>query len=268
MMQSLPLAVLTRPAGRNEALSQRLAQAGWEVTIAPALQIELPARAAYARVPHPADYDLIVFVSANAVAGYARQLAQQQVWPSSTVAACVGLTTAQSIRETFGQAVQVLHPAEFDTQDSESLWRVVTAAAKMPQRVLILRGQDGRDWLAEQFMARGLSVEIHVAYCRERATWTPASQTRFSTWAKNDFQPVWLLTSPHGIESVMDQLRQSSSLDWAARCSFIVTHARLVEWVRHPLGEAGVSTRIEVSRGDLSSLVSSFGKIRQNTHQN
>ena len=263
MMPVLPLTVLTRPAGLNELLAQRLAQVGWGVTIAPALQIKYRALDVSERVPDPADYDLIVFVSANAVEGYASQLACQHVWPASTLAACVGLTTAQSIRENFGDAIQVLHPAELDTQDSESLWRVITAAAKMPKLVLILRGQDGRDWLAEQFTAHGVSVQLHVAYCRERATWSPALQTQFLTWAKEDFQPVWLLTSPHGIASVMDQLKQSGSLDWAARCRYIVTHARLVEVLRNQVGELGVNTRIETSRGDLSSLVSSFEKIRQ-----
>jgi uroporphyrinogen-III synthase len=268
MKQSLPLAVLTRPAGLNETLAQRLEQSGWSVTIAPALQIEQRALHACEHAPNPSDYDLIIFVSANAVAGYASQLSHLYHWPASTRAACVGLTTAQSIRESFGDAIQVLHPAELDTQDSESLWRAITAAAKMPERVLILRGQDGRDWLAEQLMARGVSVQLHVAYCRERATWSAALQKQFSIWAKEDFQPVWLLTSPHGIESVMAQIKESGSLDWAARCRYIVTHARLVEVVRHQLGELSANTCIEISRGDLSSLASSFDKIRQHLHRN
>lgn len=267
-MPAQPLAVLTRPAGLNEVLAQGLEQAGWDITIAPALQIQQRALGARECVPKPADYDLIVFVSSNAVEGYASQLAQQQDWPVSTLAACVGLTTAQSIRENFGRAVQVLHPAEHDTQDSESLWRVMIAGAKMPERVLILRGQDGRDWLAEQFMSRGVTVQLHAAYCRERATWSSALQTQFSMWAKNDIWLVWLLTSPHGIESVMAQLKHFGLMGWASRCSYIVTHPRLVEMVRHQFSEHGVNTRIELSRGDLSSLMSSFEKIKLNMLRN
>ena len=268
MMPALPIAVLTRPAGLNEALAQRLEQAGWSVTIAPALQIEQRALQACERVPDPADYDLIVFVSANAVVGYAGQLAQQYDWPVSTRAACVGVTTAQCVRENFGHTIQVLHPDPLDMQDSESLWSAITSLTKMPERVLILRGQDGRDWLADQFLARGVSVSLHVAYCRERATWSPALQTQFSNWAKNDIPLVWLLTSPHGIESVMTQIERFGSLDWAARCSYIVTHPRLVELVRDQMGERRSDTRIEISRGDLPSLMSSFGKIRQNLNKN
>ena len=268
MPPTQPLAILTRPKGQNETLAHALLQSGWEVRLAPALQINQRVLDAGERAPDPADYDLIVFVSGNAVAGYASQLDDQYVWPESTLAACVGLTTAQSVRHTFGAAIQVLHPAAKETQDSESLWRVITARGKMPGRVLILRGQDGRDWLAEQFQACGVAVHVHVAYCRELATWSPDIQTELSVWAQNDQRVVWLLTSPHGIDCVMGQIERAGATDWASRCSYIVTHPRLVEMVRHHLGVKGTGASIETSRGDLASLESCFDKIRQNLHQN
>jgi uroporphyrinogen-III synthase len=268
MPPTQPLAVLTRPKGLNETLAHALVQSGWVVRLAPALQINHRVLGAGERAPNPADYDLVVFVSGNAVAGYASQLGDQYVWPESTLAACVGLTTAQGVRDTFGTAIQVLHPAAHDTQDSESLWRVITARGTMPGRVLILRGQDGRDWLADQFQARGISVHLHVAYCRELATWSPDIQTELSVWAQNDRRVVWLLTSPHGVDSVMGHIEWAGATDWASRCSYIVTHPRLVEMVRHHLGMEGTGACIETSRGDLASLVYCFDKIRQNLHQN
>ncbi len=268
MMPVQPIAVLTRPRGLNEALAHALEQAGWVVAIAPALRIEQRMLDEAEQVPDPANYDLIVFVSGNAVAGYAGQLGNDYVWPASTLAACVGLTTAQSVRDTFGQSVQVLHPDANDVQDSESLWRLMTARGTIPERVLILRGQDGRDWLADQFLACGVQVQLHVAYCRELATWSPDLHNQFLVWAKDEVHVVWLLTSPHGIQSVMGQIEQAGWSDWASRCSYIVTHPRLVEMVRHQLGTLGAGTHIDISRGDLSALVPCFDKIRQNSHQN
>lgn len=268
MPPTQPLAVLTRPKGLNETLAHALMQSGWQVRLAPALQINRRVLGVGERTPDPADYDLIVFVSGNAVAGYASQLGDRYVWPESTLAACVGLTTAQSVRDAFGAAIEVLHPAPSDTQDSESLWRVITTRSTMPRRVLILRGQDGRDWLADQFQGRGIAVHIHAAYCRELATWSPDIQAELSVWAKNDRQVVWLLTSPHGIDSVMGQIERAGAANWASRCRYIVTHPRLVEMVRHHFGTERTVTCIEISRGDLASLVSCFDKIRQNLHQN
>ncbi len=263
-----PIAVLTRPQGLNEALARALSDDGWGVTIAPALQIKPHELGTGERVPSPADFDLIVFVSGNAVAGYASQLDDDFDWPDSTSAACVGIATAQSVRENFGATRKVLHPAANDIQDSESLWQVISAQASLPRRVLILRGQDGRDWLAEQFRARGVSVHVHVAYCREPATWSTALKNQIAKWIATHTQVTWLITSQHGIQSVTDQLERAGWSDWASRCSFIVTHPRLVEPLRQQLGAGGASTCIELARGDLASLVSCFQKIRQNLHQN
>jgi len=279
-MLAQPIAVLTRPNGLNAPLEQALTHAGWRVTISPALQISPRTLGEGELLPDPADFDLVVFVSGNAVDSYASQWAGRGPWPVSTLAACVGLTTAQNIHETFGASVQVLHPAANEIQDSESLWRVLTNRPTMPGRVLILRGQDGRDWLADQFVAKGCSVKLHAVYCRELATWSPELKVQFSKWAKDGMSVVWLLTSPHGIESVMGQLEQTGLSVWASHCRYIVTHPRLVEVLRDYLArfapvtrtgrqvDAQTDTRIDISRGDLPSLVSSFEKIRQNSHQN
>ena len=279
-MPAQPIAVLTRPNGLNAPLEHALTQAGWDVTISPALQIHPRALEDEEPLPNPADFDLVVFVSGNAVAGYASQWAGRAPWPASTLAACVGLTTAKNIQDAFGTSVEVLHPAASEIQDSESLWRVITARPIMPLRVLILRGQDGRDWLADQFVAKGVSVQLHGVYCRELATWSPELNIQFSHWAQASIPVVWLLTSPHGIESVMRQMEQAGLLRWAAQCRYVVTHPRLVEVLRDYLGrivsEACAKDQvasqteicIDISRGDLPSLVSGFEKIRQHLRQN
>ena len=268
MMPDKPCAVLTRPGELNAPLAQSLAMAGWSVTIAKALQIHHRVLAEGECLPDPADFDLVVFVSGNAVSGYASQWKGNCVWPASTLAACVGIATAQNIRDTFGNSVHVLHPCATDVQDSEALWRVIMQGDKLPSRVLLIRGQDGRDWLAEQLIAKGISVQIHVAYCRELATWSPELKLQFSHWSKDEVPAVWLLTSPHGIQAVMTQMHQAGLSAWASQCSYIVTHPRLVEILQRSLGAAGHTAQIDISRGDLASLMCSFEKVRQNQHWN
>lgn len=67
-----PLAVLTRPSGRNEALAARLRAHGWEACVLPALEI-LPLDCLEG-LPMPEDYDMVVFVSGNAARLYLDQL--------------------------------------------------------------------------------------------------------------------------------------------------------------------------------------------------
>ena len=67
-----PLAVLTRPSGRNEALAARLRAQGWEACVLPALEI-LPLDCLEG-LPMPEDYDMVVFVSGNAARLYLDQL--------------------------------------------------------------------------------------------------------------------------------------------------------------------------------------------------
>ena len=157
-------AVLTRPTGRNESLAQQLAQSGWQVQIAPALRIRTRVLPETEQPPIPGDFDVVVFVSAPAVTGYLAQLGGVCHWPAHTLAACVGVATAHAIAQAFAADVRVISPDACSNQDSEALWTLLMKLADKPRRVLIVRGQDGRDWLAAQCAKEGITVTLHAAY--------------------------------------------------------------------------------------------------------
>src|SRR5690606_23182238 len=90
MPPALPLAVLTRPRGRNESIARALEAEGLAAIIAPALVLRPLGEPA----PAPAGYDLAVFVSRQAVEQYFAQHAGP--WPATTVAAAVGQATARA----------------------------------------------------------------------------------------------------------------------------------------------------------------------------
>src|SRR5690606_34603163 len=123
-------------------------------------------------VPAPDAFDLVVFVSGNAVRFYGQQLAcidSAVRWPSTVPAATVGLGSARAVRESFGPAVRVIHPpADAPAFDSEALWAEMERRGEAPARVLIVRGGDGaggqgRNWLAGQFSRSGAEVTLHAA---------------------------------------------------------------------------------------------------------
>lgn len=226
-----PIAILTRPAGRNTNVMKGLARRGWSVVECPALDVR-EVIAGAGEVPMPERYDLVVFVSRAAVTGYHSQLvaaghADDIRWPLSTKVASMGPVTASVIRRVFGDDLSVFHPAPDVAQDSESLWPILMALEDPLQRVLIVRGQDGRDWLSQRLNQQGIRVELHQAYRRQPVQWSCTLNKHFVALQQQDTLPTWLLTSPHGLDAIYKNLESLGLLDWFACSSFVLTHERL-----------------------------------------
>src|SRR3546814_12549536 len=79
------LAILTLPEGKNETLAKRLGDSGTDTLVMPALSIQ-PVQCDPTCLPHPEDYDLVVFVSGTAVLLYFQHLGRirpGQAWPQN-----------------------------------------------------------------------------------------------------------------------------------------------------------------------------------------
>ena len=227
MAHAHPTAILTRPAGRNTVIAQALSLQGWPILECPALEIQSVPVLPVFDAPRPENFDLIVFVSRAAVTGYRRQLPENFAWPAEVAAACMGPVTASAITRTFGAALTVLHPQGFVAQDSEALWPLILGQKPLPRRVLILRGQDGREWLGEKLTKLDVAVTIHQTYQREVASWSDQVREPLLTLSKTGGNAVWLLTSTHGIEAIVSKLSELNIIDWFRNSAFVLTHGRL-----------------------------------------
>jgi uroporphyrinogen-III synthase len=166
----LPLAglgvVITRPRAAAEVLAAKLAAAGARPFIFPALAIERlpdspPLGATLAGLD---DCDLAVFVSANAVEHGLALARQQGAWPAKTRVAAIGEATAQALRNSgFGAVIspQARH-------DSESLLALEELKSVDGRKILIFRGQGGRELLREALESRGAHVTYVECYRRTR----------------------------------------------------------------------------------------------------
>lgn len=240
-----PIAVLTRPAGRNDALAEQLAARQWTTVILPALRIE-PLAPDAATFPHPNAFDLIVFVSGQAARAYAEQWRACDPagrWPASSRVAAVGEATAQAIAAAgLGLAQQeiVAPDPRGASRDSEALWPAIAALQPAPRRVLIVRGEMGREWLAQRLRDSGAVVTIHAAYGRHAVIWTPANIALLQGWADRGVAPTWLLTSREGIDAVVANISRAGVLPWWRHCTCVVTHEKLAAYLRAlPTGGAG-----------------------------
>ncbi len=162
------LAVLvTRPADQAEGLCALLEAAGARPVRLPLLEIEplgqeAPAAELLRRSGH---WDWLIFVSANAVR-YALDLSGGASWASArTRVAAVGAATARALAAA-GIQVDLIPKAQFN---SESLLAAPEMAEMAGRRVLIVRGEGGRELLAEALRARGAALAYAEVYRRRRA---------------------------------------------------------------------------------------------------
>ncbi|MGE8655567.1 MAG: uroporphyrinogen-III synthase [Achromobacter sp.] len=261
--QAPRVAVLTRPAGRNEALADRLRGAGWTPCILPALDIQ-PLTLAAADLPRPADYDLVVFVSGNAARVYLDQLARADgpaAWPAGVIAATVGPASAAGLRElpAFGANTTVLHPGDqAASHDSEALWEVLRGLPRLPARVLLVRGTQGRDWLGDQLQAHGVAVTRHAAYARHPAQWDESALAPLRRWAAQGVAATWLITSGEGADAVRDHLRAAGLSDWWSRCGFVLTHPSLARRLPQPAPDMAAQAMVKICLPNDESIFQAF----------
>ncbi|MGE8602346.1 uroporphyrinogen-III synthase [Bordetella trematum] len=232
------LVILTRPAGRNDGLAHALREAGRSVYVWPALRID-PVEVAPSAVPSPDDFDLAVFVSGNAARLYLRQaFPAGGQWPASCAAATVGPASAQALRDSgfFGAETTLIHPgSQAATHDSEALWQCLMARP-LPRRVLILRGTQGRNWLADRLRAHGVEVFIHAVYARQPQAWSAQQVAQVRHWAATQQHPNWLITSGESIDAIAAQAAGAGVLGWMRQCRYLITHPVLRQRLDGALG--------------------------------
>lgn len=150
--------LVTRPRPFNEEACELIRGEGGEAIALPAIAIEArPARA------QAADYDWVIFVSRNAVMhGHALLLQASSDCPR--LAAVGGATAAELERLGFSD---VLRPASGFA--SEALLERAELDTVAGQNILIVRGNGGRELLADTLGERGARVDYAEVYRRTRA---------------------------------------------------------------------------------------------------
>jgi uroporphyrinogen-III synthase len=158
--------LVTRPAHQAEALCRHIEQQGGRAERLPVMDILGPADPeSLRRVAGELDqYDWAVFISANAVERALDKILAVRAWPATVGIAVIGRRSAQALTG-YG-----LHADLFPRQgyDSEALLALPELQQLAGQRVVIFRGNGGREFLADTLRARGAQVDYVEAYQRVR----------------------------------------------------------------------------------------------------
>ena len=199
--------VITRPLAQARPLAARVAALGRTVELLPLLEIEpLPdtsqLQAALARL---ADYALVAFVSPNAIDAAFAHIRQ---WPPGVTLAVLGegSRVALAAHGVTPQQAHIVSPADAAHSDSEHLLQTLDLAALKGRKVLIVRGESGRELMADGLRAAGAEVDVVAAYRRSVPALTPALKARLSALLAQ--QNDWLITSSEALRGLLDLLAQ------------------------------------------------------------
>jgi uroporphyrinogen-III synthase len=247
------LAIVTRPGEAGERLVERISHQGGEAIWWPAFQIgSAPEEsAAGAALGELAGYDLAIFVSPAAVRAVAGLL--RSAWPTPTAIGAVGDATAQEVAETLGPPLQV--PVVAPTGEragSEAFWEEWQQSGRTARRVLILRAQAGREWLAERFTETGAQVVALTVYTRTETVPDQPKLDRLAAAVRAQEPVAILFTSSESIEAFDRQVAGvPGAAAWLRQGRAVASHPRIAE----RLLAAGY-TRVEVATSDHERLMS------------
>ena len=231
------LALVTRP--REQALHwvAQLQTRGVSAKALPLIDIGDPVAAApvVAAWRNIAKCTLVMFVSANAVQRFFAMRPVAATWPAGLRAAATGPGTTAALRAAGLAPAQIVAPSEAGPLESEALWQVLSPEPWSGTQVLVVRGDEGRDWLAERWRERGAKVSFLASYRRLLPHW-PAVEARLCDEAiAQPGAAAWLFSSSQAVHN----LRQLRPLADLAQATAVATHERIAA-AAHAIGFAQV----------------------------
>ena len=239
---ALPLVLVTRPQPQADEWVARLQALGVPAVALPLMGIaapadEAPVHAAWQSIAqHGATGDalaLVMFVSPNAVARFFALRPADAAWPADLLAGGVGPGTRVALLQSGVPDAAVRTPPEAGGQfDSEALWALLQPQADWVGRsVLIVRGEGGRDWLADTLRQHGATVRYVEAYRRTVPVPDAVGRAALQQALSHPAACCWLFSSSEAVGHLPALAPQA---DWS-RARALATHPRIVE-AAHKLG--------------------------------
>lgn len=218
----------------------------------PAIEIEpVDGPALNAVVAALGTFDMAIFVSRNAVEHGLARVRAHRAWPAGLAVAAVGAGTRRAL-ESQGMA-NVIAPQ--GPADSEALLDLLPVEMVAGRRIVVFRGEGGRELIASALRARNATVEYAECYRRSR----PATDTRplVAEWSRGAVHAV-TVSSGEALANFAALLGEAGAPFLAATPLF-VPHARVGADARL-LGLRQVEVAGPADDEMLASLVAYFGR--------
>ncbi|EHR70244.1 uroporphyrinogen-III synthase [Burkholderiales bacterium JOSHI_001] len=224
--------LVTRPQPQADEWVQRLRAAGVDAVALPLMQIQpvaddAPLRAAWTTLPR---HQLVMFVSANAVQAFFAARPLDALWPPACWAGSTGPGTSAALRACGVAQGCIREPAPDSPRlDTEALWQQRLQDQNWRgQRVLVVRGEGGRDWLADTLREHGAQVDFLTAYRRAAPTLDAPHWQWLAQAQAHPFGWCWLFSSSEAVANLTQLVPQAN---WS-QARALATHPRIADNAR------------------------------------
>ncbi len=228
--------VVTRPAHQAEGLCRLIEADGGRAIRFPVLEIVEPRDTAplLAAIDALERFHVAIFISPNAVERAMNLIrARRGGLPEGLLVAAIGRGSARALR-TFGVEPHVYPRRRFD---SEALLALPELAPERlaGRRVVIFRGEGGREHLGDVLRARGAEVTYAEAYRRVRPRGDVGRLLK--AWARGEIHAI-VVTSGEGLRNLYDMVGKLGRA-WLRATPLVVVSERMVQLAaelgfRHP----------------------------------
>ncbi|MEK6662732.1 MAG: uroporphyrinogen-III synthase [Pseudomonadota bacterium] len=243
-MKEAPLAglgiLVTRPAHQSEHLANLIRQAGGNPILFPALEIvDIPdLQPLNALIDRLDQFDLAIFISPNAVNKAMNLIRARRKLPASLQIAAIGKGSAKVLAQ-FGVKNVITPQQRFD---SEALLELPELQAVTDKRIVIFRGDGGRELLGDGLTRRGAQLEYAECYRRQKPQ--VDNGKLLYLWARNELHAITVTSSEvlHNLFDLVGKLGQQ----WLKKTPVFVPHERIAEAAR----EMGLEKVFVTEAGD------------------
>jgi uroporphyrinogen-III synthase len=223
--------IITRPRAQAGTLAEQVGALGREVVLLPLLEIfPLPDQSDLAAtLADLTRYAMVAFVSPNAIDAAFAHIAQ---WPPGVALAVLGEGSRAALaRHGLNERnATIISPRDPARSDSENLLQTLDLAALAGKDVLIVRGESGRELMADGLRAAGAHVTTVAAYGRRVPALTEALRAQLLALLERDND--WIITSSEALRGLLALVGQLGSPEAVAKMQqqhVIVPHARIGE---------------------------------------
>ncbi|MGD8174057.1 uroporphyrinogen-III synthase [Vibrio sp. TRT 21S02] len=214
--------LVTRPGQQGQTLCQQLNDGGINSLHQPLIQFS-SGRELASLPTKIGQFDVIIAVSQHAVSFSSQTLiSSNQDWPECQYVA-VGQKTAQDLSKVCGQKVH--YP---ETSDSEHLLQLPLLNKVKGKKVLILRGNGGRELIFDTLCQRGARVEYLETYKRENIRFN--SRFLVPIWKTKGIKQL-IITSSGQLVYFVSQVAEEFH-NWLFQLQLYVPSKRIAEEAR------------------------------------
>lgn len=232
--------VITRPVGEAARLMTLIRAAGGEPMLCPAIEIlDAPdARALDSVIDRLDSFDLAIFISPSAVEKAMTRIGARRVLPARMRCAAIGPGGVRVLQR-FGVGDVIAPQSRYD---SESLLASPYLQNVRDRRIVIFRGDGGRELLGETLTARGALVEYAACYRRGKPAFDTAPLLQ--AWEHHRIAAV-VVTSSEGLRNFWAHIGAAGQARLTETFT-VVPHPRIALAAR----ELGLRRVVESESGD------------------